>query len=609
MSRCSHLLLLPLLLIPAAASAVPPTVLDTSPVANELAVSVLAPVSVTFDTALDPASLHDGSIRVVAERTGWHSGTVGYSAGATTVTMTLDAPFAVGERVTVTLTPEIQSDLFEPMLAPYAWDFRVEAKPATAMFGAPASYGAYSMLQYILAGDVDGDGDQDLACMDVSSSRLSVLRNDGAGGFGDIDDYWLGGLYGGSFADIDEDGDLDMVLTGHPDGGITLFHNDGAGSFSDPVNVGTYFLGGSVCTADFDGDGHVDAAATGTDAELVQIFLNDGAGGMVEAWSQYDPYWPMSVQAADVNGDGFEDLVYVRYVQGVNVMLNNGDATFQPPVNYWNGSQGRSVRPGDLDGDGDVDLVCANWGDDDVSVFLNLGDGTFDPQQLYSTGSGPYRVCLADLDGDGDLDISTANSVNDGASFVENLGDGTFAPYVNYYSGDAPRGVCAADFDGDGALDLATANDYSGDVAVLLNTRLWPPAVVATTPAPNELDVADPPAITATFDRDMDPLTIHAGSFLVRGAVSGPMSGIVDYDPGSFTADFLPDQLFATGEPVTVTLTHEIADTEGAPLEGGHSWSFTMNAGPGPAAYPLCDSHYTGFAAIDVRLADLDGDG
>ncbi|MCH7702528.1 MAG: VCBS repeat-containing protein [Planctomycetes bacterium] len=83
---------------------------------------------------------------------------------------------------------------------------------------------------------------------------------------------------------------------------------------------------------------------------------------------------------------------------------------FGAHVLYGAGNGPSSVAIGDLDGDGDADLVVANSSDDNVSVLLNNGDGTFAAHVLYGVGNGPSSVAIGDLDGDGDADLAVVNA-------------------------------------------------------------------------------------------------------------------------------------------------------------------------------------------------------
>jgi len=77
------------------------------------------------------------------------------------------------------------------------------------------------------------------------------------------------------------------------------------------------------------------------------------------------------------------------------------------------------------------DFVVTNWTKRDVtSVFLNRGDADFFPRKEYQTGLGNYGVAVADVDLDGHLDIVTANYQDRSISILRGVGDGTFHPAV-----------------------------------------------------------------------------------------------------------------------------------------------------------------------------------
>ena len=123
-----------------------------------------------------------------------------------------------------------------------------------------------------------------------------------------------------------------------------------------------------------------------------------------------------------------------------------------------------TVAFGDLDGDGDLDLIMANQF---VYISLNDGDGNFGEPILMQSCRAAFFVTTGDMDGDGDLDIvlNNANIVG----FLPNNGDATFAEVQLFRAGREVHGVAVGDLNGDGALDLAAPNFEADSVSVLLN--------------------------------------------------------------------------------------------------------------------------------------------
>ncbi len=196
-------------------------------------------------------------------------------------------------------------------------------------------------------------------------------------------------------------------------------------------------------------------------------------------------------------------------------VLNNGDGTFAPKVDYPAGDEPQSVFSADLDGDGDNDLAVANGRSGNVSVLSNNGDGTFAPKMDYPAGSGPNSVFSADLDGDGDNDLAVANGGRrfrtSTVSVLLNNADGTFASKVDYAAGEFPESVFSADLDGDN--DLVVANFDSDDVSVLMNRSDIPvvvPSLVGDFDGDNEVGLSDFVLFldafgTTTSSADWDP--------------------------------------------------------------------------------------------------------
>jgi hypothetical protein len=174
---------------------------------------------------------------------------------------------------------------------------------------------------------------------------------------------------------------------------------------------------------------------------------------------------PTAVATGDFNGDGNLDLVVANFhVNTVSVLLGKGDGTFNAAVNYNVGHGPISVAVADLNGDHKLDLVVVNETDNNASVLLGNGDGTFNAQVAYPTGVGgnPLSVVIGDFNGDGIPDLAVADFQTQQVSVLLGNGDGSFQTVKAYSTGANPSSIVAADFNGDGKLDLALTSTPLG---------------------------------------------------------------------------------------------------------------------------------------------------
>ena len=204
-------------------------------------------------------------------------------------------------------------------------------------------------------------------------------------------------------------------------------------------------------------------------------------GGFVEFSGHSAGNFPDSAVPGDIDDDGDLDLVVGNYFGGdVSVLLGNGDGTFEHLDDFPVGHRTGSVRVHDFDGDGNLDVAALEFHTDKVAVLRGAGDGTFDETVSYPTGAEKLGdLFTGDLDNDGDWDfIAHSGGTNSEFGILMNNGDGSFVSvnedFATHPAGAGP--IVLEDLDGDGDQDfaIATAADTRSGFSVnvfLNNTR------------------------------------------------------------------------------------------------------------------------------------------
>lgn len=280
-------------------------------------------------------------------------------------------------------------------------------------------------------------------------------------------------------ADVNGDGNIDLVTSnfGKADLGgdtISVAFGNGDGTFKDPKSYPANLDPDSVVIDDVNGDGLPDVIVPNFNADSVSVLLNDAAGGYEKPVTYKTGPKPIFIAIGDINADTFSDLVVVNDIAsgGISVLIGDGKGAFSSTgkVDYVTGDNPASAAIGDLNGDGNPDIVTANSNSNNITVLLNKGDGTFAKNKDYPTAdqaSLPRGVAIADFNGDDKADVAAANATLSNVAIFPGKGDGSLGDPKLYSTGPAPNAVIAVDFNGDGNLDLITANSQGNSVSVL----------------------------------------------------------------------------------------------------------------------------------------------
>jgi len=278
-----------------------------------------------------------------------------------------------------------------------------------------------------------------------------------------------------AWGDVDGDGDLDLALgnMGAQSGAGAvnqLFFNQG-GSFASNIWTSTEQDDTrSVAWGDVDGDGDLDLAVGNYGTEN-RVYINFPNGlESTASWIAQDRDQTSAIAWGDVDNDGDLDLAAGNSGGPNTVYLNDhGTLLREAAWHSADGNDARSVAWGDMNGDGFLDLAVGPDGQP-AKVYLNLQGQLQQTASWFAIDNFNARsVAWGDVDGDGDLDLAIGNDNEPNKIYLNEQGMLGATAAWQAPTANNTRSVAWGDADGDGDLDLAVGNGGIGDSTARYN--------------------------------------------------------------------------------------------------------------------------------------------
>jgi hypothetical protein len=357
----------------------------------------------------------------------------------------------------------------------------------------PVVSGGTNGVNSIFAIDLDGDGDVDVLAASANDDKITWYESDGAAepSFSEhVITTNADGAASVHAGDLDGDGDIDVASASGNDDTIAWYENDG----SDPPR----FIERSITTdarnaagvhiADVDNDGDNDVLSAsfndntiawhdndgGDPPTFTEIVLTEAAEGAAAVFAADvvpvpDPVEPEDDDLEVLSASRVDDTIAWYQREVIDELV-----VWVRRIIDSNAVGATSVFAIDVDEDDVVDVLSASGSDHKVSWYRNDGQDppSFTKHVITDQASGASAVFAADLDGDGDPDVLSASRFDDKIAWYENLGGGDFGdPTLNQQviTTDAPgaASVYAVDLDqdADGDLDVLAASSVAGAIA------------------------------------------------------------------------------------------------------------------------------------------------
>lgn len=342
---------------------------------------------------------------------------------------------------------------------------------ATFSIGQDLSLGGVPI--WIASGDVDHDGDLDLAVVRTNADQSTILFNDGSGTFTVGPSLPIGnGALALLLADANADGNLDVIISRPASPEILVFEGDGAGNF---VAASNYSIPGggapvTMSVGEVTGDQYADLVVSDGDGDRVLIYAGQSGGSDFFPTPREIPVSgsPRAASIGDLNGDGMNDLAVSCFDLNQFVVITDvaSYALARTVIPVAGPPSLSTIR--DVTGDGLADLVACVFTRASMVIVPQLANGTLGASFQLDASGLPLRPFVGDFDRNGSADLMVMSSLGDRINLWTSANSGRLHGARNYDSTlSSAAFVAGGDFDGDGRNDVAVGGFQDTRVQIM----------------------------------------------------------------------------------------------------------------------------------------------
>jgi len=550
---------------------VPPSVVSTSPVSGATGVSVTTPIAVTFNEAIDPATLSTSTLTVATTSGGTAvTGTVAYDAAARTGTFTPSAPLSGQTGYTATLAGSVKDQAGNAMGTAFSFSFTTaDVTPPTVTSVSPINDA--TGVPSSAAVSVTFSEAMDAATINASTVVLRLTSS--------------GSVVSGTVSY----NAATMTATFTPSVGLTF-----STGYTVVVTTDAKDVAGNPLTSAFTSAFATTGAPDTTAPTVLSVEPGDGA---------------VDVAITAAVSVSFSEAMNPATINGTTVTLKNLGTSAAVPatVAYDVGTKTATLTPSSSLSFGSAYGLTVNGSASDLAGNDLAGNdlaGTF--ASSFTTTSAPDVTppnVLLTVPADGATNVSVLTPIT--VTFSEAMNPATINTSTIVLKVAGPGTVISGSVGYDGVTRIATFSPASGTLAfgttytltasgatdasgnamaaafiVAFTTQaapdLAPPTVTGSSPANSAIGVAVAVAPTVTFSEAMNPATINGSTITLRvTATSAVISGTVSYSAATNTATFTPSAQLSGTTGYTLAVTTGAQDLAGNSLASPFTSSFT----------------------------------